>query len=245
MSNPYQPQDPNNPYGQQPPQPYGQQPSQPYDQQPYGQQPYGQQPYGQQPYGQQSYQQPIVQGGYAVPSTYGVYAEWFSRAGAGILDWLILLLASIPLLFVFGISLFTAGMDELRANDPTAFIQNNSAMLFIGGMLFIILRSGYFIYFHGRTGQTWSKKLLRVRVIRLDGRPMDFLTAFKREALFIAYSTIRFLLSFVASLSLASIGSLLVTGLLITIILSFLWPIWDRQKQALHDKIAGTIVVQA
>lgn len=59
MSTPFQPEQPEQPYGQQPqPQPYGQQPQQPYGQQPYGeQQPYGQapqQPYGQQPYGEQA-----------------------------------------------------------------------------------------------------------------------------------------------------------------------------------------------
>ncbi len=81
MSNPYPPQDPNNPYGSQPEQNYGQQPPQgqqpygqqpPQGQQPYGQQPYGQQPYGQpqQPYGQQPYgQTPVAYGqqGYYTP----------------------------------------------------------------------------------------------------------------------------------------------------------------------------------
>jgi len=72
MSNPYQPQDPNNPYGSQPEQNYSQQPNsgptqfiggqQPYGQPLQGQQPYGQQPYGQQPvaYGQQGYYAPAA-----------------------------------------------------------------------------------------------------------------------------------------------------------------------------------------
>jgi uncharacterized RDD family membrane protein YckC len=28
-------------------------------------------------------------------------------------------------------------------------------------------------------------------------------------------------------------------------LLNFLWPLWDRQRQALHDKVASTIVVKA
>jgi uncharacterized RDD family membrane protein YckC len=28
-------------------------------------------------------------------------------------------------------------------------------------------------------------------------------------------------------------------------VLNFLWPLWDPRNQALHDKIAGTIVVRA
>jgi len=27
-------------------------------------------------------------------------------------------------------------------------------------------------------------------------------------------------------------------------ILDYLWPLWDRKKQALHDKVVGSVVVR-
>ncbi len=69
MSNPYQPQDPNNPYGSQPEHNYQQPYSGPTQalggQPPYGQPPvnYSQPPYGQPPYGQP----PVAYGGYYTP----------------------------------------------------------------------------------------------------------------------------------------------------------------------------------
>jgi uncharacterized RDD family membrane protein YckC len=30
----------------------------------------------------------------------------------------------------------------------------------------------------------------------------------------------------------------------IPILVDDLWPLWDKQKQTLHDKVAGTVVVK-
>jgi uncharacterized RDD family membrane protein YckC len=32
--------------------------------------------------------------------------------------------------------------------------------------------------------------------------------------------------------------------LVVPIILDYLWPLWDRENQTLHDKIAGTVVLK-
>ncbi|WP_054535704.1 RDD family protein [Herpetosiphon geysericola] len=264
MSNPYQPQDPNNPYGQQPQQPYGQQPQQPYGQQPqqpYGQQPqqpYGQQPYGQQPqqpYGQQPYgQQPYAQGGYAVPSTVGMYASWLYRLGAYVIDYLVLLIPGIVLNILAG-----AGFGASFSINRTGVITGNSiAMVILLSLLSFVINYGYYIYMHGTTGQTVGKKLLRIRVIRRNNQPMDFVTAAKRMAIEIGLGVIGLLLTIVSfnqidgiqngsSAAVATFGLLGLFGLvgLIVRLLDYLWPLWDTQKQALHDKVADTIVVQA
>ncbi|HEY6167209.1 MAG TPA: RDD family protein [Verrucomicrobiae bacterium] len=57
-----------------------------------------------------------------------------------------------------------------------------------------------------------------LRVVRVDGKPLRFADALVR--------------------GLSSIFSVMVFGL------GFLWVIWDREKQAWHDKIAGTYVVR-
>ncbi len=66
-------------------------------------------------------------------------------------------------------------------------------------------------------GYTPGKRMLGIRVIRLDGRPIGWWTATER---FAGYS---------ASLA---------TGLL-----GFVQVFWDRNRQTIHDKVASTVVV--
>jgi hypothetical protein len=67
-------------------------------------------------------------------------------------------------------------------------------------------------------GQTPGKRLVHVRVIRLDGRPLGWWFAFERFG------------GYAASLS---------TGLL-----GFLQILWDRNRQGLHDKAVETVVIR-
>lgn len=67
-------------------------------------------------------------------------------------------------------------------------------------------------------GQTPAKRLLGVRVVRLDGRPMTWLSSFERFGGYAAG---------------------LVTGLL-----GFAQVYWDRNRQMIHDKIVETVVVR-
>jgi hypothetical protein len=67
-------------------------------------------------------------------------------------------------------------------------------------------------------GRTPGKRLLRIRVIRLDGKPIGWWNAFNR---FGGYAASVF------------------TGLL-----GFLEMFWDHNRMALHDRIASTVVVQ-
>jgi hypothetical protein len=66
-------------------------------------------------------------------------------------------------------------------------------------------------------GQTPGKRLLGMRVIRLNGKPISWWTAFER---FGGYT--------------ASVA----TGLL-----GFAQILWDRNRQGLHDKVAETVVI--
>ncbi|UCG38592.1 MAG: RDD family protein [bacterium] len=80
----------------------------------------------------------------------------------------------------------------------------------------------FFLYFTiliGEGGQTLGKKLLKVKVLRSDGSPVTYGRAFLRA---LGYFVSCFFLTW----------------------LGFLWAIWDRRKQAWHDKIADTIVVK-
>jgi hypothetical protein len=67
-------------------------------------------------------------------------------------------------------------------------------------------------------GQTPGKKMLGVRVVRLNGQPMTLWTSFERFGGYAAG---------------------LVTGLL-----GFAQVFWDRNRQMIHDKIVETVVVR-
>ena len=84
----------------------------------------------------------------------------------------------------------------------------------------IIVAVIYFVYFWTQSnGQTLGHKVLGIRVVREDGKPIDITTAIIR---YIGY---------------------IVSGIVIG--LGFFWVIWDPKKQGWHDKMAGTIVVKA
>lgn len=90
----------------------------------------------------------------------------------------------------------------------------------VGRILAIFIGFGYYVYFTGKTGQTPGKKYMNIKVVKLDGvTPPGFTSAFLREVVGKTLSAVIFLLG-------------------------YLWAIWDPQKQAWHDKIAGTLVVK-
>ena len=91
-------------------------------------------------------------------------------------------------------------------------------LLEIGGgktfLLFLIYRIAHWSW----QGTTVGGIICRLRVVRTDGTPIRFTEAAVR--------------------GLSSILSTLVVGL------GWLWILWDPERQAWHDKIAGTLVVR-
>lgn len=87
------------------------------------------------------------------------------------------------------------------------------------GAVYIVLSIAYFTYFHGIKGRTPGKMLLGLQVLSADGTPIGFGISFLRA---VGY---------------------LVSSLLFTIPLGFIWAAFDKRKQGWHDKIAGTVVI--
>jgi len=67
-------------------------------------------------------------------------------------------------------------------------------------------------------GTTIGGIVLKLKVIREDGRPLSFVAALVR-GLAAAFSVV-------------------------VLFLGFLWIAWDKDKQGWHDKIAGTVVIR-
>ncbi|WP_330271037.1 RDD family protein [Lentzea sp. NBC_00516] len=215
---------PQQPYGQ-PQQPYGAPQSNPYgqpQQQAYGQpqQPYGapqSSPYGQpqqQAYGGApgGYGQP----GYGAPMPPTGYAEWGSRAVAGLIDY-----AAPGLVAGLIIGVFSA----IGASSGDA----SSAGLFIL-IAYVVGYGGLFGFYiwntvlkGGSTGQSIGKKVAKIKVIKEDTQqPPGGGVAFLRLLLNNAFGL------------LCGIGSLI----------NYLAPLWNQpKKETYSDKICGTVVI--
>jgi uncharacterized RDD family membrane protein YckC len=120
------------------------------------------------------------------------------------------------------IVLLAAGLGSdiltISASPLEKISRGAGAFAFLSVFLSIIIDMTYFTWFHGISGQTPGKMLLRLRVIGANGKPITPGTAFLRWT--------GYLLS----------GLVFFSG--------FLWIAFDRRKQGWHDKIALTLVVR-
>jgi uncharacterized RDD family membrane protein YckC len=87
----------------------------------------------------------------------------------------------------------------------------------LGPLAFFVMVA-YFAGLWAWKGTTVGGIVLNLQVVRVDGKPLNFLTALVR--------------------AIAALFSALV------FFLGFFWIGWDRDKQGWHDKIAGTVVVR-
>lgn len=128
-----------------------------------------------------------------------VIASPWRRLVASFVDGLILVLVTLLLMAL-------AGVDWM---NPTP-AQN---------LLFNWLPSwAYYVAFTALYGATPGKMLLGIRVVKTDGRPVDWLTAFMREVVGKTLSTL-------------PLG------------LGYLWAFFHPKRQTWHDLIADTLVV--
>jgi uncharacterized RDD family membrane protein YckC len=151
-------------------------------------------------------------------------AEWWRRAVAAIIDGLIVGVASAIVLGIVAAILFGA----LSIDSPGGVIGAIVIVLFgIGGVA--IAGFLYAPFLMDRTnGQTWGKQAMGCRVVRGDGRRIDFLWAAYRE---VAVKTI--LLGIVASFTAG-----------IAYLVNYLWPLFDDRDRALHDIVVDSRVVK-
>jgi uncharacterized RDD family membrane protein YckC len=83
----------------------------------------------------------------------------------------------------------------------------------------VFVVGAYFVWFWTRGGQTLPMKTWRMRLVRHDGAPVGTARAIHRYV--------------IAVLGSAALG------------LGFLWALDDRDRQFLHDRLAGTAIIEA
>jgi uncharacterized RDD family membrane protein YckC len=91
-------------------------------------------------------------------------------------------------------------------------------LIHLVGPLFPLLWAGYHVGMWTWKGTTVGGIVMSIKIVRTDGKPMDFAVAF-----------VRCLSSFFSAFAL---------------FLGFFWAGWDKERQSWHDKIAGTVVVK-
>ncbi|MFV2174289.1 RDD family protein [Actinomadura sp. LOL_016] len=216
---------------------YGQPGEQPgYGQPGYGQPGYGQQGYGQQGYGEQPPPYPGPYGGGGGPSggqqygglpgygggpneyvdpSAGLASRW-ARLAAGIIDLIVLsIIAGL-------ISLPFVNWGNVVDPEPGEYAYNGVQVW--TNLIGIIVGFLYFWLMHAKWGQTLGKMLLRIRVVRADdGGPVVTSQAAARSAFYSVLGGVCGCVGFI----------------------DVLWILWDPRRQALHDKIARTVVVKA
>jgi uncharacterized RDD family membrane protein YckC len=130
---------------------------------------------------------------------------------------------------------------------------------------FAILYAGYWVFCHGRWGKTVGKLVTGTRVATLDGSHISWRQAFLRSAVEIMFGIVGCFAFIPAYLNMPIEGYAELTTRARFELLQSMWPQWypfltkannawlwsefivillNKQRRALHDFIAGTIVVQ-
>ncbi len=156
----------------------------------------------------------------------GQYAGIVTRGVALIIDILIVIVAalvinasiSLPLDFFLGINKQSCAVGFTGAGN-WGFLRTWLCFIFDWIVIAVAVLTGpvYFIFLSTAGGQTVGKYVMGVRIVRVDGKQMGYVKAFVR---YVGYFV-----------SIATLG------------IGFIWVIFDAQRRALHDHMAGTCVI--
>jgi uncharacterized RDD family membrane protein YckC len=126
------------------------------------------------------------------------------------------LVLAVPLILIIVIALLAGNPDD---EDDSSW-----GIIGIAYLLSILAPFVYFTVMHGReSGQTLGKRWLGIRVADgTTGSAIGHGRAFGRYAITFVFWLV------------------VIPG-----ILDYLWPLWDKKNQALHDKVVGSVVLKA
>lgn len=140
------------------------------------------------------------------------YAGFWRRLLASFIDGIILSVFGFFVGLIFGFIIAMMG-----------FNSNSSVYMSLKAVVNIIIYAFsiyYYIYYIGKSGQTFGKKIMGIKVVNKDSnQPIGYVGAFLREIVG------KFLSAFV-------------------LLIGFLWMLWDTKKQTWHDKISNSIVIK-
>ena len=152
-----------------------------------------------------------------------VLATFLQRFAAFLIDSVLTQVPGLVLILAL-IGALVVGLDD---SDDNGVLLTASIGVALVNLAVLV---GYAVWwlFALRGGQTPGKQIVGIRAIRDDGTPSDWSYTFLREFV------IKFLLGgFLSGM----------TGGIYWVV-DHLWPLFDGDRQALHDKMMSTLVVQ-
>jgi len=135
--------------------------------------------------------------------------------------WRRLIAAVIDGLIVYAVTwLLTAPFLGFGTIYEGSLARRTAANLIAGVVAFL-----YYVLQHGKSGRTLGKRAMGLRVVRADDAgPISY-----------GQAAWRLLFEYLISLATCGVGGLIDVA----------WILWDKRRQALHDKVARTVVVKA
>lgn len=126
-----------------------------------------------------------------------------------------------------------------------------SALRMILSFVLGLTSSFYFIILHAKFGQTIGKRVANVKVLDISETPIGYRQAFLRELPNLILSVASFIVTDLLEIGAVNVGSPAYFWTNPMIIIFHLWLIADlgvflfnEKRRALHDYIAGTVVVR-
>lgn len=194
------------------------------------------------------------------------YVGFWWRALASFLDYLIKMVPTWICMIPYYIVIFTGGLEELEAENPSTGLLVSMAVANGIGMLGVLAVSIFYeTWMVGKYGGTLGKSIIGAKVIKPDGSALTYKQAFYR---WLAKKPLNYLLfwfpvllgfglfvgaTVAASTEArggASFSAAVVGGLVGCFVVSLLgsgvyWmAAFDPEKRALHDRVASTRVVK-
>ena len=145
-------------------------------------------------------------------------ATWGRRVGATAIDLVLFVACFFAPFVVVGVIAGVIGTTQEQDDRyllPAGFVV--AALLMFVLPLALMARKG------DANGQTLGKQAVGIRVARLDGRPVGWGTAIGRDLF----------------------GKVILGATLLWLLADALWALADDRNQALHDKLASTMIVPA
>jgi len=145
-----------------------------------------------------------------------IYASFKRRLVAFLVDGLILMIIGYVLRISLGIEI-ASQISTAKTIEEFVALTNSGLAKYANFVTIALTFLYYFVFYVYFDGATPGKKLLGMKLVKADGKPLNFATVF-----------VRFLFSYVSSFCL---------------LLGYIWTIFDAKKQTWQDKVAGTYVV--
>lgn len=155
-------------------------------------------------------------------------AEWGDRALAALIDGGLVFAGVIILYIIIGIigGIGSAALGSVSEDLGGLAVTGSCCLLFVLPPVAAILVNLYNkVYLISQRGFSIGQGVMGLKVVMGDGGPVQLGTSVLRFAVQLGLGIVPF------------VGWVLV-------LLNLLWPLWDEQKQTLHDKAVGTFVVK-